>query len=69
MKFLMFFVVLTVLMSTACSFSIVGKVLNKLNQIEDVKKDVKAAKKEFKFQENFIKNVSHGFVPSQVKCE
>lgn len=69
MKFLTCFVVFTVFVSTACTFSIVGKVLNKLNQIQDVKKDVKAATQEIKFEENGHKNASHGFVPSQIKCK
>lgn len=69
MKFLAFYFVLTVFVSTACSFSIVGKVLNKFNQVQDVKKEIKAAMGGTKFDGNGLKNVSHGFVPSQIKCE
>lgn len=71
MKVLTCFVILLILVTTSCSFSIVGKVLNKLNLVQDVK-DVKKDNKITKFKGLVVKNSSqpaHGFIPSQIKCE
>lgn len=71
MKFLPCFVVLMILVATACSFSIVGKVLSKINSLKEVKSnDVKKVAKEIKLDNKIHKNnSSHGFVPSQIKCK
>lgn len=65
------FVFLLIFISTACSFSIVGKVLDKLNSVKD-SKDVKKENKISKFKGPSVKNSSHsvhGFIPTQIKCE
>lgn len=65
---LMFFV------STAWSFSIAGKVVKKLSE-QDQKKvktnDIKKAAKNIQTNKHVHKSdsSSHGFVPSQIKCE
>jgi hypothetical protein len=74
------FVLLFVLLSTACSFKLFGKVENKINKIEEVKEKVKDVKQnkiqnafneviDKKFHMISHKNESHGFVPSQIKCK
>jgi hypothetical protein len=71
MKFLKCFVILLIFVSGACSVSILGKVLNKFNELKsgnhpnEIKKDTKAPI----INQNSLKNVSHGFVPHQIKCE
>lgn len=66
MKFLKCLIILTIFLSTTCSFSIVGKIVDKLSLVQDVKKDIKADK--FNAISNALKNVSDGFIPSQIKC-
>lgn len=63
MKFFIIFVFFNVFLASACSFSIAGKVLDKINKIRDWKKDDK------KPDNQAGKNISHGFIPSQIKCE
>lgn len=80
MKFLTCSLVLIVLLSTACSFSIVGKVLDKINpkgKVLDVKGKIEQDKIKVVIKDGTDKkselhghgNSSHGFIPSQIKCK
>lgn len=77
MKISASFVLFIVLLSSACSFKIFSKVEKKADTVKEEIKNVKQNKIKNVFSEAIDKklhvvghkNVSHGFVPSQIKCK